>query len=537
MRRIQEAYNRHRDFFLLLILFVTFHLLALLLLRPGGYIADYSDYNTSYLPFARWSDQGLYPFIHYWLEWPPLFPWLVVGVYRLSLLFPPWTDPRLWYNTLLGMALLPFEVGNLVLVYLLARELYEKDKAIKCAWIYALLFTPLYIWSGWFDPLPLFFLLLGLYLILKGRGAAAGAALGVGFMVKVAPAVILAVGLKALSPWRRKAAMLLAFGVIVLLIALPFLIMAPQYLLASFRIMMERPPWETVWAIWEGNYSYGIVAGDRFDPQAHLNAPPSALPWPLITLAFGLLYLWLFSRPLDRDKGRLLAFAGLTVNLFTLYSKGYSPQFLVQLIPFIVLLLPNLRGVVYILLLDLLNFLEGWVYFIILPQERWLLVATVAARSLLLLLLCGEYLIVALGLTFRGVEALRRRASVALVVAFLLGGMVGGYRLAVAYGTSRYAQEEYRPVVEFLRRTVEPGEAVFLLPDHSLYRRLYPYLRGEMALYVIDERTLPQMLEDYQDIWLWATEGDGTQAWLEARFPLMAAYDFEGARLLHFTRK
>ncbi|HAL62620.1 MAG TPA: hypothetical protein DCP08_09485, partial [Chloroflexi bacterium] len=191
--------SQHQDFVLLLILFVAFRVMTLLLLRPGGYIADYSEYNTGYLAFARWSDKGLYPFIHYWLEWPPLFPWLVVGAYRLSLLVPPWVDPRLWYDIFLGLALLFFETGNLVVIYLLALELYDKGKAFKSALIYTLLFTPLYFWLGWLDSMPLFFLLLGLYLLIRQRATSAGIALGLGFMIKITPAIIVAVGWKALN--------------------------------------------------------------------------------------------------------------------------------------------------------------------------------------------------------------------------------------------------------------------------------------------------------------------------------------------------
>ena len=531
----RETYSQHQDFVLLLILFVAFHVMTLLLLRPGGYIADYSEYNTGYLAFARWSDKGLYPFIHYWLEWPPLFPWLVVGAYRLSLLVPSWVDPRLWYDIFLGLALLFFEIGNLVVIYLLALELYERERAFRCALIYALLFAPLYIWSGWFDPMPLFFLLLGLYLLIRQRATSAGIALGLGFMIKITPAMIVAVGWKALNTMRRKVGLLLAFGVTVLAIAAPFLLTHPQFLIASFRSMVARSSWETVWALLEEYYSYGVVAGDRLDPLADVATHPSTLPWPLISLAFALLYLWLFTRPWGEERTRIVAFAGLTVNLFTLYNKGYSPQFLIQLIPFVVLLLPHLRGVIYILLLDTLNFLEATVYFIMLPDERWLLVGTVLWRTLIILMLCAEYSTIFFSLSEERIAPLRRRAFTALVLASLLMGLLGGYRLTGAYHRVRYSQEEYRSMVGFLMSAVEPGEAALILPDHALYQRLYPFLRKEMALYVAEERTLPQIIIDYSDIWLVSPEGE-VETWLKSRMELVAAHDLAGMRLVHFKR-
>jgi hypothetical protein len=107
------------SFFTLLALFIAFRLLTLLLLRPGGFIRDWSDFDT-YLGIAALSDYGLYPFLHYWLEWPPLVPWLAVGAYQLSLLFPPWTDNRLWFVLILGTVFVLFETGNFVLLYRIA---------------------------------------------------------------------------------------------------------------------------------------------------------------------------------------------------------------------------------------------------------------------------------------------------------------------------------------------------------------------------------------------------------------------------------
>ncbi len=438
LQRARRIYRDHNDFVLFAVLFVAFRLMTLLLYRPGGFIADYSDYNTSYLPFAQWSDRGLYPFVHYWLEWPPLFAWLVVGVYRLSSLIPAWTDPRLWYNTLLGLSFLPFEIGNFVLVYLVGQELYERIRALKCALIYACLFAPIYVWSGWNDSLPLFFLLLGLYLVLKRRGVAGGAVAGIGFWFKVTPLLLLPVGLRALDGLRRKALFLIGICAAVLVIAVPFLWINPGFLWAFFANLLGRSSWETVWALLDGYYSYGVVTADRLSIPSDFATHPSSLPWPAITAVFALVLLWLYTRRVPYgEKLRTVALAALTINLFTLYSKGYSPQFIVQLIPFAVLLLPNLKGISYIILLDVMNFLESTVYFIILPDQTWLLVTTVLLRTLLVIGLCFEYGLILFDVRSSRVITLHRRASTALLVftAVLLCALV--YPVGHAYVSSR----------------------------------------------------------------------------------------------------
>ncbi|NJN94491.1 MAG: hypothetical protein HC875_10555 [Anaerolineales bacterium] len=84
------------DFGLALALFVAFRLLSLFLLRPGGYLRDWSDFDT-FFGIASLSDYGLRPFLNFWLEWPPLLPWLTVGAYKLSLFCRLADDPAVWF--------------------------------------------------------------------------------------------------------------------------------------------------------------------------------------------------------------------------------------------------------------------------------------------------------------------------------------------------------------------------------------------------------------------------------------------------------
>ncbi|NIV36711.1 MAG: hypothetical protein GWN58_46940, partial [Anaerolineae bacterium] len=56
---------------LLLILVAAFHTMALLFLRPGGYILEWWGYYMPYTGFVLLSDRGFYPYIHFWMEYPP----------------------------------------------------------------------------------------------------------------------------------------------------------------------------------------------------------------------------------------------------------------------------------------------------------------------------------------------------------------------------------------------------------------------------------------------------------------------------------
>jgi len=538
LQRARQVYHDQQPFVLLSVLFVAFRLMTLLLYRPGGFIADYSDYNTSYLPFAQWSDRGLYPFVHYWLEWPPLFSWLVVIVYRLSLFIAAWTDPRLWYNTLLGLSLLPFEVGNFVVIYLIALKLYDKTKALTCALIYACLFAPLYVWTGWSDSMPLFFLLLGLYLLLRHKGIAAGVMSGVGFWAKMFPILLVPIGLRVLAGVRRKVAFLVATCVTVLLIALPFLWLNAHFLCAFFANMLGRSSWETVWALLDGYYSYGVVSADRQSLPADFSTHPTSVPWPAVTIVFVLILIWLYTRRVDyEDSLRTVALTGLTVNLFMLYSKGYSPQFIVQLIPFVVLMLPNLRGVAYIILLDIINFLEATVFFIMLPDEHWLLVVTVLFRALLMVALSVEYGFILFDVRLPRLVRLQRRASAGLLICLTVALLVLLYPLGYAYRSSRYAREEYRPVMELLQAQSRPGQAGLIVTDQALYQRFHPFLRGDVSIYLSpEEDKLSAMTMAHDELWLFEEDAQTAElhAWLDDHTGRTEVYEFENGDLYRY---
>ena len=154
----------------------------------------------------------------------------------------------------------------------------------------------------------------------------------------------------------------------------------PDYLLQS----LKSPGYPPTWRRWgRGYYSYGGPAVDRFDPQmAGAAQHPTKLPWLAITIAFCLFYLYLFTRRVDwRDGRRAVAFTALTQNLLTLYFKGYSPQFLVMILPFVLLLIPGWRKIAYVLLLSAINLVEYPVYFVVMPDQHWLLAGTVLADA------------------------------------------------------------------------------------------------------------------------------------------------------------
>lgn len=486
-----DSHPSRNDFWLLLTLFFAFRLLTLLLLKPGGFIRDWSDFDT-YLGIAQLSDYGLYPYLDFWLEWPPVIPWLMVGAYKLSLLLPQWEDPRLWFVTILGSVFVLFEVGNFALIYRLARRIFpQPEQVTRVLWLYAGLFPPVYAMLGYFDGVALFFILLSLELILANRNRWAAAVAAIGFAVKLTPILVAGVAARVLlhrfrGQPRRIIAEWAAYGAVFIAVAgslfLPFWLIGKEWVLGFFRAVAGRSSWETVWAVLEGYYGFGEVAGNRLNAAETLFAVhPASLPWGLISLGFAALYLAaFFLLNADYAKPRkVIAFAGLTVVLFLLYSKGYSPQFLVYVLPFIILLLPNFSGLGYALALTLLNVLEQPVFFVMLPGETWLLTAIVTARFIIFVVLAIEFaaMMMVQGARFK-VQWLRIGLAGMGLVAILWFAP----KMLSAYQQTQFAQNPDRPVIAFLQTQATNPPAPLILTEQPLYHRLYPYLRDDFQL-------------------------------------------------------
>jgi hypothetical protein len=528
-------------FLYVLVAFVAFRLMAVLLVKPGGYVTTLSDF-TFYRLLASYASQEFYPSVHYWMEYQPLFPWVPVGIYRLSLLLPGWGAPGFWFNLLLGTTFLLAETANLVLIYLIARRLYDQEVAVRVAWIYSLLFVPLLIMLGWFDVLGLTFLLLALYLVLVQRNLASGVVAGLGFLVKLVPLVVVPVAFWREPTWRRRAVLVAVTLLTIVVVALPFFLLNPELFSLSWTINFKRSSWETVWALLEGYTSFGKAGGaNRFDPAAAgAEQHPSTLPWTLITIGFALIYLWLWTRPTEWDDDRrAVAFTGLTVNLLTLYLKGYSPQFLVWLLPFAILLLPGLRGVVYALLLSAVNLVESPLYFTLLPDQPWLLTLAVLARTGLLILLAVEYGRMALSepISARWSRGLCLGATSTLAIV----GLVALPFAYDAYYQNRLAASPHRPVLEALATEAMPGAQVIIGGDEpsgaqEVFDDTYAFLQRRFDVSSVQtdwwypgwEPRLAHAVEGHTQTWLYAPIDSPLHAWLAERHSPLTSYEFDG---------
>ena len=148
----------------ILVLFLAFRLMMLATFLPGD-LTQFGDY-PYYYSLARFSDDGHFPFIHYWSEHLPVFPFLSIAVYHLARLVSSGSYEA--YVYLFGGLMVAFDTGSLHLFLRLAHRLWGAEQALQLGWTYSLLFVPL-IFCWWtFEGMTAFFILLALYLLLDG---------------------------------------------------------------------------------------------------------------------------------------------------------------------------------------------------------------------------------------------------------------------------------------------------------------------------------------------------------------------------------
>ena len=371
---------------LIFFLFVGFRL-SVLAFWPSDQLARWSDYDY-YYEVARWVDQGWWPYIDYWVEYPPLFSYLSVLLY---LLMPRFAT----FATGLALVQLAFEIGSLVLFYRVARRTLGDAQANRLVWVYALLFAPVATWWLSFDSLVTFFLLLAVERWLAGRRLQSALVMGIGGLLKWFPMLFLPVAVRFRRDWRGAVSVVVVALAVVVVVFGTLAVLSPAYTGASLRSLGSRASWQTVWALIDGNLGTGAYNANRLDPAAAAlpQGNPARVPSWLTTLLFGALYLWLWTRiscdpSVASNELALLRFTTVTVLLFFLWSRGWSPQWLGTLVPLLLLCLPLERAVLYVVVLTFINIAE-WPVLLSRGMNQWLYL-TVPLRTILLLLLVLE---------------------------------------------------------------------------------------------------------------------------------------------------
>ena len=377
MSKSNEALNLlglFGDFRLLLILFVSFRLLLLLVYQPiltdtgERGIGTGGDRLYHYTLSAQ-ADEGLLPFRDWWSEFPPVWYLLTTGVYAMMGENANYTN----WSLILGFIMIASEVGILVLMRALGAKLHGVNTGMALAWIYALTFAPIvFMWWN-FDSLATFFLLLGLYWLVRKRETRSAVAAAIGALVKFVPALMIGAVWRFRNQQQSLRYTAVLVGVFVLGY-LPLFGVNAELTAVSLTAQFGKPSYQSVWAILDGNFTTGNFGAvechlyvdavdenacfERFDVENAIEKNPPRVPsWLRLGIAAAI-GLFVFVRTKRFDDIGLVAFVGITLVIFYLQSQGWSPQWLTQIIPLVLLVFPSRTAVLVTVMLSLMAFTE-----------------------------------------------------------------------------------------------------------------------------------------------------------------------------------
>jgi len=349
-------------------LFVILRVTILLLYTPQGLLNAYTDFHHYYRT-AQLSDQGFFPYVNSWSEYPPLLGYTTQAVYSaVQAVMPMGGLSDFSYQVfarLLGAIMLMFETGSLILLHRIAVKAWDMERANWLGWVYSVLSVPLFYWNASQTSNFVFFTLLALYWFMTNKRAASAVALALGMLIKLTPVFLLGSVARFLWPARRPIARYFLIVAVVFAVAcVPFVLLGgASWTIASLASNVVRASWSTPWALIDGNWGVGdvgdIPARTQLDLAYRVYGNPPVIPPILVLAVFGLIFVWLFRRPLDqRSPAHFIWFTTLTLLLFHLWSKGWSPQWAMLIMPFLLLSFPNQRGLGLVLIFTLLLFVE-----------------------------------------------------------------------------------------------------------------------------------------------------------------------------------
>jgi hypothetical protein len=167
----------------------------------------------------------------------------------------------------------------------------------------------------------------------RERPVAAGLAWGLAMSIKVVPLVILPALWLGQRDWSARGRFTLAAGGAVLLLWSPYLWQQPVEILSNVF------GYRSLGGIWGLPYLFAQVAPVGSDLRAAVDRVPG-LGAPLLLLTIGVAALGVHL--LVRPRPRVLVQVGLSLCLFLVGASGFGVQYLLWLLPFLVLLGPGL---------------------------------------------------------------------------------------------------------------------------------------------------------------------------------------------------
>ena len=364
-------------------------------MRVGYWFFDLSDIRDPYFPYALNIAKGLVAYRDFFIEYPPLFVPLLVAAGK------PVTE--LGYTYAFSGLMVAFMIAAGAVTAIAAIDEHSASRPYVVAGIFAVLVLVLgQISANRYDPVVALVLALALLFMVRRKWELAGIVLGVGFALKITPALLLPLVL-ILPPTRRAIQSFIGFTVAALLPFICVLTLGGQALDSLHQMLayhLTRPlEIESVLAtpLWIGKLAgatvvTGNAAGSQVIQSAAANSLASLSTFVLLAaLGVTFWFVWRRRQTILAAPTQMVLASLATILASFVGSKVLSPQYFVWVIPAVALVAVDrklLGGmmVVILLLTQVLFPANYWAFALYLQDGP---IALVVVRNILVLVAFG----------------------------------------------------------------------------------------------------------------------------------------------------
>lgn len=331
---------RYKDIFYLICASISIKLVVFAATtRVFGSFIDMFDI-TLYATYSLNIINGQIPYVNFVVEYPQLFfvPILLAAI------------PAMWMNSMdvyinaYHIVLSIIDVLTCVFVYFIALKFYNSRTAFFSALMYATAFGSAYYVLTKYDAYPTFIILLSLMLFLYrddiyGKSIGAYVAASAGFFIKWFPVIVapfyFLYDLKNKTLNKNMVHSVIVAILFALAITIPFVVMSLDGFIKTYTFHFGRTPLSS---------SFTYYVDQIFNTVFHVTWFSSTSM--IITAVLELILLAIYFKYGNPGKLELVKFIFISMFIFVICNKIFSPQYILWLVPFMaILLIDSWRGI------------------------------------------------------------------------------------------------------------------------------------------------------------------------------------------------
>ncbi len=308
-------------------------------------ISDRGDIEV-YFQRSSWLQNNKYPYKEEIIEYPQI----AVYYFALPLLF---TDNLETYIILFRIM---SSIITFFLTVVISKILQLMNKSINYTYLYLLPGT-FYFSINRYDALPALFILLSIYLFLKNKHLLSFFTLTLAIWTKWYAILLFPLFLK-LHRSREK-----TYSKPILILAISsFFILLPTLLTVSIDNILDTYKFHSKREYNRESIAGVIVYATGYDSFGEINLGSIVIGNVLFTfLQFSIVFYLVFVKIEGLDQ--FLSAAAFSILWFILFSKFYSPQWLIWLIPFSIFLIKEKKDILILSALSILNYLDYPIFY------------------------------------------------------------------------------------------------------------------------------------------------------------------------------